>query len=260
MFNFSVKMISSLFPTATDLLTKIYTIATCGTDQLIKLWRIYYMSTAAEEGVKSRLISTTLAEHMCGATTIYPTETMNTECVLTIAAHGSSVTCVRFNAAGTLLLSCSLDKSVKVWDLQGNCLKTMLEHQRYVNCVAINADSTVIASGSNDRSVLVWDLPGSLTTDSHITGMRSILFKFASQQGDVPIDFICPITHEIMRDPVIAEDGFTYEAGAINEWFKMKPISPMTNLELDSTDTLPNLQLKERIDKYLQSLDFDPFE
>lgn len=136
----------------------------------------------------------------------------------------------------------------------------MLEHHRYVNSVAINTDSTVIASGSNDRNVLLWDLAGSLTTDSHITGMRSILFKFATNQGDVPIDFICPITHEIMRDPVVAEDGFTYESSAINEWFKMKPFSPMTNLELSSIETLPNLALKERIEKYLQSLDFDPFE
>lgn len=243
------------------MLTKIYTIATCGTDQLIKLWRIYYAGADdIEEGVKSRLIPKTISEHLCGSTSIYPTEIMNAECVLTINAHGSSVTCVRFNTAGTLLVSCSLDKSVKVWDLQGNCLKTMLEHNRYVNCIAINSDSTVIASGSNDRSVLIWDLRNSLTTDSHITGMRSILFKFASNQGDVPIDFICPITHEIMRDPVVSEDGFTYEASAIEEWFKMKPFSPMTNLELSSTDTLPNLALKERIDKYLQSLDFDPFE
>lgn len=242
------------------MLTQIYTVATCGTDQFVKLWRVYYNSSAVEEGVKSRLIPTTVAEHTCGTTSIFPTEIMNTECVLTIAAHGSSVTCVRFNAAGTLLISSSLDKSVKVWDLQGNCLKTMLEHQRYVNCIAINSDSTVIASGSNDRSVLIWDLSGSLTTNSHLTGMRSILFKFASNQGDIPIDFICPITHEIMRDPVVSEDGFTYEANAIQEWFKMKAYSPMTNLPLNSTDTLPNLALKERIDKYLQSLDFDPFE
>lgn len=235
--------------------------ATCGTDQLIKLWRIYYIQGKEyKQGVKSRLIPTSLGEHICGATAIYPTEIMNAECVLTITAHGSSVTCVRFNAPGTLLVSCSLDKSVKVWDMRGNCLKTMMEHSRYVNCVAINSNSSIIASGSNDRSVLIWDLVGSMTTDSHITGMRSILFKFASNQGDIPIDFICPITHEIMKEPVVAEDGFTYELSAINEWFKMKPFSPMTNLELSSTDTLPNSALQERIEKYLQSLDFDPFE
>lgn len=30
-------------------------------------------------------------------------------------------------------VSCSLDKTVKIWDLQGKCLKTLAEHQRYVS-------------------------------------------------------------------------------------------------------------------------------
>jgi len=238
--------------------TRIYTAASCGTDQLIRLWRIYY--TGHLKHGRSRLIPTSLSEHICGATTIYSTKKMNAECVLTISAHGSSVTCVRFNSTGTLMVSSSLDKSVKVWDLQGTCLKTMIEHSRYVNCVAINTDSSVIASGSNDRSVIIWDLTGSLTLEGHITGMRSILFKFASNQGDVPIEFICPITHEIMKEPAMAEDGFTYESSAIDEWFKIKPYSPMTNLELASTETIMNKVLKDKIEKFLESLDFDPFE
>lgn len=40
----------------------------------------------------------------------------------------------------------------------------------------------------------------------------------------------------------------------------MKPTSPMTNLELNSTETIINSMLRDKIDKYLQSLDFDPFE
>jgi len=38
----------------------------------------------------------------------------------------------------------------------------------------------------------------------------------------------CPITHEIFTDPVIAQDGHTYERTAITEWFKHNDISPMT--------------------------------
>lgn len=189
-----------------DQLTKCYTLATCGTDQLFKIWRIYFTGhVKGEEKIKSRLIPTTLNEHICGGTAIYPTETMNAECVLATQAHGSSVTCVKFNATGTLLFTCGLDKAVKIWDLQGNCLRTMGEHQRYVNCISINSDCSVVASGSNDKSIILWDLTGALTLDSHITGMRNILFKFATNQGDVSMDFICPITHEIMKEPVIAE-------------------------------------------------------
>lgn len=67
---------------------------------------------------------------------------MNCECVHTFAAHGSSVTAVKFNTTGTLLISGSLDRYIKIWDLQGNCLKTLDAHARYVNCVAINVRLT----------------------------------------------------------------------------------------------------------------------
>ncbi|KAA6371328.1 MAG: hypothetical protein EZS28_033145, partial [Streblomastix strix] len=40
--------------------------------------------------------------------------------------------------------------------------------------------------------------------------------------------FICPITQEIMVDPVIAEDGISYEREAIVDWLKVNKTSPIT--------------------------------
>ncbi|CAG9320660.1 unnamed protein product [Blepharisma stoltei] len=31
------------------------------------------------------------------------------------------------------------------------------------------------------------------------------------KSNNVPVDFLCPITKEIMEDPVVASDGYTYE-------------------------------------------------
>nr|XP_019557895.2 WD repeat, SAM and U-box domain-containing protein 1-like [Aedes albopictus]XP_029725429.1 WD repeat, SAM and U-box domain-containing protein 1-like [Aedes albopictus]XP_029725431.1 WD repeat, SAM and U-box domain-containing protein 1-like [Aedes albopictus] len=239
----------------------IYTVATCGTDHFIKIWRLFYIPANVDRSRKSRLIPTTPQEHFAGQSTIYSTAVMNASCVQTIAAHGSSVTCVRFNSTGTLLISCSLDKTIKIWNQQGTCIKTLSEHSRYVNCLAINSDSTVIASGSNDRSVIIWDLTNNLTIDSHITGIRSLLFKLASKTTDIPLEFICPITHEIMREPVYAEDGFTYERTAIEEWFsREKIVSPMTNVELSTDELVENGKLKQKIDEYIKTLDLDSFE
>jgi hypothetical protein len=39
----------------------------------------------------------------------------------------------------------------------------------------------------------------------------------------IPDDYLCPITQEIMLDPVITEDGETYERKAIQDWFSSKP-------------------------------------
>lgn len=252
--------------------TTIYTLATSGSDNKIKIWRVYAIasgrptraaSRAGSSSVnRSRLISTNLQQHFAETATIFPTLYLNTECVHSFVAHGSSVTVVRFNMKGTLLVSGGLDRLVKIWNLQGNCLKTLGEHLRYVNCLAINYDSTVIASGSNDKSIHVWDLTGSLTLDSHITnGLKSLLYSLAQHEIEVPEDFVCPITHEILQDPVLIEDGFTYERSAILEWFsKEKITSPMTNAVLTSTEVYSNDKLKREIENYMKKLDFDPFE
>jgi hypothetical protein len=37
-------------------------------------------------------------------------------------------------------------------------------------------------------------------------------------------EYCCPITHQIMIDPVVTVHGQTYERKAITEWFLIKPI------------------------------------
>jgi hypothetical protein len=74
------------------------------------------------------------------------------------------------------------------------------------------------------------------------------------------MEFICPITHEMMKDPVTAEDGFSYERLAIEEWFSRdKIVSPMTNMPLTTKEVVTNGSLKKAIDDYLKSMDFDSF-
>ena len=52
-------------------------------------------------------------------------------------------------------------------------------------------------------------------------------------------NFSCPITHEIMWEPVVASDGHTYECGAIQKWLAQssdgQALSPMTQLPLTHT-------------------------
>jgi hypothetical protein len=66
--------------------------------------------------------------------------------------------------------------------------------------------------------------------------------------------FLCPITHEILKDPVITCDGITYERTAIEEWFqKGKISSPMTGMPLPVTTLTPNVALKKVIgEAYLE--------
>jgi hypothetical protein len=65
--------------------------------------------------------------------------------------------------------------------------------------------------------------------------------------------FICPITHELMTDPVIDPDGNSYERHAIEDWLQQNGTSPMTRVNLLATDLRPNRALKAAIDEYRQA-------
>lgn len=66
----------------------------------------------------------------------------------------------------------------------------------------------------------------------------------------VPEQFLCPITLELMEDPVICEDGNNYERQSIIECLKKKPVSPLTNLPINTKIIIPNRGLKELITQF----------
>ena len=65
---------------------------------------------------------------------------------------------------------------------------------------------------------------------------------------DIPTTCLCPILHSLMVDPVVLEDGHSYEKAAIEEWFSTgRTYSPMTNLPVASTTLRPNISLRNTI-------------
>ncbi|GLJ23575.1 hypothetical protein SUGI_0446580 [Cryptomeria japonica] len=70
----------------------------------------------------------------------------------------------------------------------------------------------------------------------------------ATEEIQVPSYFLCPILQEIMQDPYIAADGFTYEKEAIQGWFDCgHDTSPMTNEKLGSKNLIANFSLRSAI-------------
>lgn len=63
--------------------------------------------------------------------------------------------------------------------------------------------------------------------------------------------FTCPITFEIMKEPVFAMDGMCYEKSAIEAWFDLKgAVSPNTGMALPSTMVVPAHTLRAAIAEY----------
>ncbi|CAE7880589.1 unnamed protein product, partial [Symbiodinium microadriaticum] len=71
----------------------------------------------------------------------------------------------------------------------------------------------------------------------------------------VPPAFRCAITQEIMADPVVAVDGFSYDRDAILQWFRLSgpPRSPMTGSILASAELTSNQNLKTQIAEWREA-------
>ncbi len=72
---------------------------------------------------------------------------------------------------------------------------------------------------------------------------------------NVPTEYLCPITMSIMKDPVICEDGYTYEKSAII--LVRNSISPMTRQKINLTKLIPNRALKNLIDRFKEQSEKD---
>ncbi|CAK8566790.1 unnamed protein product [Lathyrus sativus] len=67
----------------------------------------------------------------------------------------------------------------------------------------------------------------------------------------VPDDYRCPISLELMTDPVTVSTGQTYNRASIQQWFEAGNITcPKTGEKLVSTEVFPNTALKTIIQKF----------
>ena len=64
-----------------------------------------------------------------------------------------------------------------------------------------------------------------------------------------PNEFQCCISYKIMVDPVIAEDGNSYEREEIERWFREHHRSPLTNQPICTTLT-ENISLRKLIQNW----------
>lgn len=211
----------------------------------------------------------------------------------TLHQHDRYVTACAFSPTAPLIATGSMDKSVNIWRMeegssaQGKSLPD--EKAAFSNTEGRKAcgHSRLMVSEWSEEEVLAWlreegleavtdafksnNIDGeellslskeTLSSDLHIEslGLRSKVMKKIEELKMVPVsngtpdEFLCPITREIMKDPVIAADGYSYEREAIESWINTKNrTSPMTNLPLQTTLLTPNRTLKMAIFRWSTS-------
>ncbi|CAA0816855.1 U-box domain-containing protein 13 [Striga hermonthica] len=75
----------------------------------------------------------------------------------------------------------------------------------------------------------------------------------------IPDDFRCPISLELMNDPVIVSTGQTYERSCIEKWLQAGHATcPKTQQALSSTSLTPNYVLRSLIAQWCEANGLDP--
>ncbi|XP_043263892.1 WD repeat, SAM and U-box domain-containing protein 1-like [Colletes gigas] len=208
-------------------------------------------------------------------------------CLFVLEEHESLVTTCAFSDDTSLFITGGLDRTILIWTIpqrliSQNALIDNLRHNRH-KVADWRVDDTLkwlneIGLSMLTEKAYIAALTGrQLLTISEDDLIKKLQIEQDEQAGEafktqlywlkredsnaveVPIDgaeipheFLCPITHEIMKEPVLCSDGFTYERAAINEWFLCgKYTSPMTNKSLQDTSLSPNIVLRNTIYTFL---------
>lgn len=115
-------------------------------------------------------------------------------------------------------------------------------------------------------------LPGSSGPSQHdsITNLSNLLASQTLSSPEPPMSMspapmrqngwstsldglLCPLSNQLMTDPVMAADGITYNRPAILEWLTSQSISPVTQTPLPHAALVPNAVVKDAVLGYLRS-------
>lgn len=79
-------------------------------------------------------------------------------------------------------------------------------------------------------------------------------FKVCPEEEQPPFpSFRCPISRDVMEDPVSVATGRTFERSRIQEWFDSgEKTDPITKLLLPDLNLRPNIQMKKTIEEWME--------
>ncbi|KAL4252994.1 putative cytosolic iron-sulfur protein assembly protein 1 [Abortiporus biennis] len=82
------------------------------------------------------------------------------ECMSLLEGHETECKSVAYSSTGTLLASCSRDKTVWIWEVHPDadfeCMGVLMEHTQDVKCVAWHPTQEILASASYDDTIKLY--------------------------------------------------------------------------------------------------------
>ena len=95
-------------------------------------------------------------------------------------------------------------------------------------------------------------------TAANMRELKNSIMRLRTSLSALVHQFQCPLTKELMVDPVIAGDGQTYERIAIEEWLRNYTISPVDNsVNLGSKLLIASRKTRSAIETLVESGNLD---
>jgi WD40 repeat protein len=113
-----------------------------------------------------------------GTIWLYPTD--GNQEPRSLEGHQQMIVYLAFSPSGQLLVSGSLDRTARLWDVAtGRLLHVFAGHKMGVSTAAFSVDETLLATGSWDATVRLWDLK--MNTEmavlgGHKAGVQPLVF------------------------------------------------------------------------------------
>jgi WD40 repeat protein len=94
-----------------------------------------------------------------------------------LRGHTDWISSVAFGADSRFIVSASVDKTVKIWELSNDETTAPAGHTRRLNALAVSPNGKLLASGSDDHTIKIWDMEGGqeLMTLAEYTGSVTAL-------------------------------------------------------------------------------------
>ena len=78
------------------------------------------------------------------------------------------------------------------------------------------------------------------------------------EPAEAPESYLCPITYDLMADPMVAPDGNSYERSAIEQWLQQHGTSPISRQPMQTGQLIPNRSLKDAIEEWQRQHSVSP--
>lgn len=77
---------------------------------------------------------------------------------MTLVGHDNWVRGVMFHPGGKYLISCSDDKTLRIWDYKNKrCAKTLAAHEHFATTLDFHKSAPFVLTGSVDMTIKVWE-------------------------------------------------------------------------------------------------------